>query len=145
MSSHKRLSVGWIAVALIAVASVGCGSSGPELAPVKGVVTLEGEPLEGAVVLFQPNDGGKPATGLTDASGGFVLTTLEEGDGAQVGVNSVSVTKELPSTSSADVEEGEISDVELGTPPRYASPQLSGLTVDVQQGMEPVTLELTWE
>ena len=111
----------------------------------EGVVMLEGEPLEGAVVLFQPSEGGKPATGLTDAAGKFVLTTHEQGDGAQVGVNKVSVTKELPSANAANVEEGEITDVELGTPARYASPDLSGLTVTVESGLAPVTLELTWE
>lgn len=137
--------IGWVGVLAVALAVVGCGPSGPVLTPVNGVVTLEGEPLEGAVVLFQPEEGGKPATGLTDAAGAFTLTTFEPGDGAQVGVNSVAITKELPSTSSADVEEGEITDVELGTPPRYASPMLSGLTIDVQKGMQSVTLNLTWE
>lgn len=137
--------VGWLGVVAVALAVVGCGPSGPVLTPVNGVITLEGEPLEGAVVLFQPEEGGKPATGLTDAAGAFTLTTFEPGDGAQVGVNSVAITKELPSTSSANVEEGEITEVELGTPPRYASPMLSGLTVDVQKGIEPVTLNLTWE
>ncbi len=134
-----------VMMAAVALLGTGCGPAGPVLAPVEGVVLLEGEPLEGAVVLFQPEAGGKPATGLTDAAGKFSLTTLEKGDGAYVGVNTVAITKELPSTSSANVEEGEISDVELGSPPRYASPALSGITINVEKGMPPVTLEMTWE
>ena len=145
MRCGKSSLAGMAAVVAVAVLAVGCGSDGPQLAPVEGVVMLEGEPLEGAVVLFQPSEGGKPATGLTDAAGKFVLSTHEQGDGAQVGVNKVSVTKELPSANAANVEEGEITDVELGTPARYASPDLSGLTVTVESGLAPVTLELTWE
>lgn len=142
MKTCNRLKLGLILI--VTMVAVGCGPAGPVLAPVEGVVLLEGEPLEGAVVLFQPEGGGKPSTGLTDAAGTFTLTTLEPGDGAYVGMNSVAVTKSLPSTSSANVEEGEISDVELGSPPRYASPALSGITINVEKGMAPVTLELTW-
>lgn len=145
MRYTKNSLLAVVAVAVVALITTGCGDAGPQLAPVEGVVTLEGDPLEGAIVLFQPSEGGKPATGLTDAAGKFVLTTLEQGDGAQVGVNEVSVTKELPSSAPADIEEGEITEVELGTPPRYASPMLSGLSFNVQPGMQPVTINLTWE
>lgn len=68
--------------------------------------------------------------------------TLEEGDGAQVGKNSVSVTKSAEAKKEADVEEGQIVGVNLETPAKYASPKLSGLSVDVQPGMSPVSLEL---
>jgi hypothetical protein len=140
----KTWNRSWLGlIVIVAMVGVGCGPAGPVLAPVEGVVLLEGEPLEGAVVLFQPEGGGKPSTGLTDAAGKFTLTTLEKGDGAYVGANSVAVTKSLPSAA-ANVEEGEISDVELGSPPRYASPALSGITINVEKGMAPVTLELTW-
>lgn len=142
----RSASASYLALAslgVLAVLSIGCGKSGPQLTPVEGVVTLDGTPLEGATVLFQPDAGGKPAVGLSDAAGKFVLKTLEEGDGAQVGMNSVSVTKQIKGESSADVEEGEIADVVLETPAKYASPKLSGLSVDVQPGMPSVTLELT--
>ncbi len=135
----------YLALACLSLALVlgtGCGKSGPQMAPVEGVVTLDGEPIEGATVLFQPEAGGKPATGVTDPSGKFALKTFKTGDGAQVGMNNVSVTKEIVGESSANVEEGEIVDVVLETPAKYASPKLSGLSVDVQPGMDPVTLEL---
>lgn len=145
MRLSKSGCLAGILVGLLGLASSGCGGSGPRLAPVEGLVTLDGTPLEGAVVLFHPEAGGKPATGLSDEAGKFVLRTLEEGDGAQVGLNSVSVTKESKRESKGKVEEGEITDIALETPAKYASPKLSGLSVDVQPGMPPVTLELTSE
>ena len=129
-------------LSLVVVVLTGCGSGGLELAPVEGVVTLDGTPLEGATVLFHPAEGGKPATGTTDAEGKFTLTTRNFGEGAQVGMNNVSVCKEKKTESSANVEEGEIADVVYETPAKYASPKTSELSVDVQPGMPAVTLEL---
>lgn len=142
MRNFSRFFPALAVLFLVVVVLTGCSSKGPELAPVEGVVTLDGTPLEGATVLFHPADGGKPATGTTDAQGKFTLTTQNLGEGAQVGMNNVSVSKEKKAESPANVEEGEIVDVNLETPPKYASPKLSGLSVDVQPGMPPVTLEL---
>jgi len=63
--------LGMVAVVFCAVGLVlsGCGPKGPELAPVEGVVTLDGQPLEGATVLFHAEGGGRPSTGTTDANG----------------------------------------------------------------------------
>jgi hypothetical protein len=127
---------------LLAAVATGCGSDGPQLTPVEGVVTLDGQPLAGASVLFQPDAGGRPAIGLSDSQGKFVMTTFEEGDGAQVGMNKVSVAKEERVAPKAKLEEGEYVDIKFLTPVKYASPNTSDLSVDVQPGMGPVTLEL---
>lgn len=127
----------------LALASAGCGSDGLQLTPVDGVVMLDGKPLAGASILFQPEAGGRPATGLTDAQGKFVLTTLEEGDGAHVGVNKVSVAKQEVVAPKKKLEEGEFEAIKFITPVKYASPNTSGLTVDVQPGMGQVTLKLS--
>ena len=140
-----RYSLALASLCLLGALCAGCGSQGPRLTPVEGVVTLDGDVLEGAVVLFEPEAGGRPATGLTDAQGKFVLKTLEEGDGAQVGMNLVSVAKEAKVESDVEVEEGEIVPVEFETPVKYASPKTSELKVDVQPGMDPVKLELVSE
>ncbi len=129
---------------ILLVFLTGCGKSGPVLVPVEGKVTLDGEPIVGASVLFQPPDGGRPAVATTDGQGQF---RLAEEAGAHVGVNRVAITKEIPSENSVPNEEDEegSSDFELATPAKYASPQLSGLTVDVQPGMTPVSLEMSSE
>ncbi len=118
----------------------GCGGD-HGLAPVSGRVTLDGTPLADAAVLFQAEGGGVPATGVTDKEGNFAMST---GDltGAAIGNNSISVVKEISLQPKGKVEESEIVPTKMLTPPKYASPQTSGLTVDVKPGMEPVILEL---
>lgn len=66
-----------VASAAIVVASLmaGCGPKGPTVHPVEGVVTLGGNPLEGADVIFWPTSPERPAAGITDAAGRYRLTT----------------------------------------------------------------------
>jgi len=76
----------------------GCGESGPQLAPVSGTVTLDGQPLATADVLFQPEEAMKsPSVGQTDAAGHFVLAYKRGVLGAVVGPHTVriSVSREL--------------------------------------------------
>jgi hypothetical protein len=75
----------------------GCRKSGPELAPVSGRVTLNGNPLENADVVFQPDNGKSPASGRTDAEGHYELAYKRGVTGGPVGQNTVliRVSKEL--------------------------------------------------
>jgi hypothetical protein len=122
-------------------AIVGCNDNG--LAPVSGRVFVDDKPIENAAVLFQPADGGIPATGVTDANGNFKLTTTGVGDGATLGPNGVSVVKSVAAQPNRKIEESEIVPMKYETPVKYASPKTSGITVDVQRGMKPVELKLT--
>jgi hypothetical protein len=74
------------------VALMGCGGSGPELAPVKGRVTLDGRPLEMADVVFQPDGAKRPSIGHTDADGRYVLAHKRGVEGALVGEHRVLIT-----------------------------------------------------
>ena len=103
---------------------------------------LDGKPLEGAAVLFHPKAIERPAIGVTDKLGTFHLTTRSQGDGAHVGLNKVSITKESDEPQLNDAEEG-IQDFTLITPAQYASPELSGLEIDVNPGMDSIILEMT--
>lgn len=145
MQIDKRLLLTLVGLCLVSPALVGCGNSGPRLTPVEGVVTVDGNPIEGATVLFEPEAGGRPATGVTDAQGKFSLTVLDEGDGAHLGMNRVSVAKEAKVDRPSNLEEGEYADVVMETPLKYASPKTSGLTWDVKPGMDPVELKLESE
>jgi len=77
----------------------GCFSYGPFKADtqlVEGIVLLDGEPVESAVVQFVPSEGGgELATGLTDANGKFDLTSIygNRGRGALQGQYKVLVMK----------------------------------------------------
>ncbi len=133
----------WISSGLLiwcAVVFAGCGE-GNGLVPVKGRVLLDDQPVEGAAVLFQP-DQGVPATATTDAKGEFEMST-SQGKGATVGMNKISVAKQVAIASNRKTEESEIVPMKSLTPPKYASPQTSGLSVEVKRGMEPVELKLS--
>jgi hypothetical protein len=125
-----------IAICLLA----GCSRDG--LVPVKGRVLLDGQPVEKAAVLFEPDGGGVPATGVTDANGDFTRSTSGRGAGAAAGLNKISVAKQVPVQPNRKVEEGEIVPMRSETPDIYASPRTSGLSVDVKRGMAPVELQL---
>lgn len=88
----------WAAL-LSAVTLLGCaGAEGdsdrPATFPASGVITLDGSPVEGAQVAFNPEDPkGQGAFGRTDAEGRYELTTFETSDGAVPGKYIVTVTK----------------------------------------------------
>ena len=63
------------------------------LVKVQGVVTLDGNPLEGASVTFMPSQLGRPASGFSDAKGRFELTTNEPDDGVPTGHYKVLISK----------------------------------------------------
>lgn len=73
----------------------GCGDGAPEDTPevgtVTGTVTLDGKPLPGVVVAFQPETG-RGSTGRTDEQGKYTLGYNAELDGAAVGMHKVTIT-----------------------------------------------------
>jgi hypothetical protein len=134
-----------VAVAVVLM-SGGCGPRRPTTVPVRGTVMLNGRPLEGATILFQP-EAGTPGRAVTSSDGSFTLTTFEEGDGALVGRHRVAVKKFTMSGLSevggvtGPVAAGEVKE-QWVTPRKYATPATSGLEVEVGPGMEAVRLDL---
>ena len=58
---------------LLVLALTGCGSDDtPPLGEVTGKITLDGQPLEGVIVLCKPEIG-RVATGTTNAAGEYEL------------------------------------------------------------------------
>ena len=93
MRRRLRFSCGLILICELVLLS-GCsgGSDNPQTVNVKGVVLYNGQPVEGADVIFTPT-AGRPASGRTNAQGEFTLKTFEEGDGALPGEHVVTVGK----------------------------------------------------
>jgi hypothetical protein len=98
MLSVRTLAAGaWAAALLVAV---GCGGGPDKPVKVEGVVTLDGQPVDGATVMFNPlASNGRQATGVTGEDGKFRLTTYSTGDGALPG--DYKVTIEKPTTAAA--------------------------------------------
>jgi hypothetical protein len=91
MTARIRASLCWTSTLCWALAG-GCGGSG-DWARVTGKVTLNGQPLEGAIVEFRPlARGGSPSTGVTDAKGRYELMHTFEEAGAAPGEYVVSIS-----------------------------------------------------
>src|SRR5262245_37267853 len=129
------------AIAVLVLLPAGCGGYGhtahiEKVVPVSGVVTYQGKPLEGYRVVFMPSDGRRPATGLTDASGKFVLGTNTANDGAPPGMNKVSFAWEPARTGQPGQETINDTPDKMPKPKikiseKYNDPERSGVTYDV--------------
>ncbi|TWT47846.1 hypothetical protein Pla111_14710 [Botrimarina hoheduenensis] len=82
---------------MLFAAAAGCGGDF-QLGEVSGVVSLDGEPLSGASLYFQPQRQGEglmvgpPSIGVTDERGHYTLKTSEGSYGAVVGPHKVSIS-----------------------------------------------------
>lgn len=68
----------------------GCGRRLPAVAKVSGIVTIDGRPVVGGIVMFRP-ERGRFAVGTTDSAGHYNLTTFRPGDGAILGRHIVTI------------------------------------------------------
>jgi hypothetical protein len=74
---------------LLLLSLVFCIGCGGDLGKVSGNVTLDGEPVENALITFEPEAGGRMSYGLTDKSGNYTLVYTNEQDGAEIGKHRV--------------------------------------------------------
>jgi hypothetical protein len=84
--------IGPLLTALLAIGLIGCGAKGPKLAPVRGVVTLDGKAIAGAFVTFRPMSPGPSSMAVTGPDGRFELA-LSDGrrKGATVAEHEITV------------------------------------------------------
>ena len=83
----------WFSALLLFVLLLGCGRGNyPDVAVVTGVVTLDGKPVEGALVTFSPV-GGRTSSGRTGQDGSYALLYKKNVQGAILGEHRVSITK----------------------------------------------------
>jgi hypothetical protein len=115
-----------LVLGLALVLALGCGG-GKKFAPVSGKVTLNGRPLPGATVSFQPiapaGSVNAPAPGSaakTDANGEYTLKVSTGQNGAWVGKHRVEITLLSPQIGEGD-ERHSRRGPPLGdkVPPRY--------------------------
>lgn len=98
---RQRYGVRSVAVGVVSLLS-GCGGADMKVAPVAGIVTLDGAPLERASVLFLPEKG-RPSFGVTDDQGHYTLIYSKDENGAEIGSCKVQVsTRMAPSASNDD-------------------------------------------
>lgn len=127
----------WLMVAILASAVAGCGESGPTRAPIRGKVTVGGQPLAAGRVLFTPlapNHG--PAASARVAAGEYKLSIS---DGPVVGQNRVEVEADLNLGFPIDDEAAFAKRGGKPLPPNPIPPAFnkqSGVIADVKAGEE---------
>ncbi len=87
----------------------GCGGrSGPPLTNVTGTVKLDGSPLSGAQVTFQPVSGKRPSFGITDSNGFYKLKFNQTAIGSEEGEHVVRISTFAPPVDNGKITtEGE--------------------------------------
>ncbi len=138
MKNHHRFRE--ICVVLLAVITapmlIGCGGSddGPKLVPVSGVVSLDGKPLPGVGVSFQPDaaKGNKSVlvpSGTANAEGKYELVAAAK-NGAEVGWYKVVIVPATPAPMGGEMPQ-------VGPPPfnvKYTAPTTTDLSIEVKAG-----------
>jgi hypothetical protein len=145
---------GWLLPLLLAAAAVaGCDRSGG-LVPVVGTVTLDGAPLEAAVVMFHPQPGVKGNGGgaTSKPDGTFVMLSPQGKKGIFPGDYSITVScRKLSAKAEQQVEEAKasgvtpmVADGEMKemVPKAYAKPETSPLRVTVGATGADVPVEI---
>jgi len=148
---RKLLALGLLFAVIVAA---GCGG----MAKVEGVVTLDGKPVPGALVIFSPQGGtGDSADGFTDTSGKFTLATKGKA-GVKAGTYKVTVSKADTSKEPMKPEDAmkmmkKAAPVPGGLgapvtsknelPGKYASADKTPLTVTIPPSESPIKIELS--
>lgn len=133
MRTKNQISLKLSMMAL-AFCCFGCSGGGTDvdLGKVSGVVTVDGNPITDAIVVFSPEKG-NPSTGRTDASGNYELSYLGDAMGAIIGNHKVSIKTGKPVVAATDGEadlsnasiaaEGDIEDATAGGTKRKRKPK----------------------
>jgi len=129
-------------LALLLTLLTGCGG-GPKPLPVSGVVTLDGQPVADAGVMFCPAENGPMASGTTDAKGKFQLKTTNA-LGAMAGQYRVAISKKEESgpKSKSGMIDPRLIKVKWIIPQKYSNPETSGLKAAVGRDQSEFTFAL---
>jgi len=151
----RVLSGGRLSCAALLVAVLGCGGpdgDAPDLVPVSGTVTLDGEPVSGVMVNFfpeGPTTGSTLCYGMTDDSGRYELQDSQGRKGTLTGKARVTCSKFVMPDGSPFTSDGEMSPEMAGAvevfPPRYSDETRTELEVDVPAGGDTFDFDLESE
>jgi hypothetical protein len=119
----------------------GCGDQ--KVGTVSGTVTLDGEPIERASVLYEPEKGGRPSFAVTDAYGRYKLAYSRTQNGAEVGDCIVKITKLQETPAEGDKKtQAKAPAADVKIPERYAREPVK---VTVLPKHNTIDIELTTE
>jgi hypothetical protein len=114
---------------------VGCSDGRPDRVAVSGKVLIDGEPVPHGIVQFV-SEGVRPSAGKLDQEGRFTLTCYDDGDGIIPGNYKVMIAaKEILGETK----------VRWLAPQKYADYRNSGLSFEITEPTDDLTIELTWD
>lgn len=144
-----------LAICLALLVTTGCSKDqGPRTVPAEGVVTLDGQPVEGAAVVFVSDGGNYSAMGMSDAEGKFSLDAFEYKTGAIPGKYFAIVTRTVEITSESPEVKGEEAEhaaengeaVQMGVkndmPQKYGQPSPDFQFTIPEDGTQDLKLDL---
>ena len=141
-----------LALALLGVVClvtfVGCpaGDSGPATVPVKGTLTIDGQPAKDVIITFSPVDPKMPPASGPVTNGAFELRTGTQGKlGAVVGKYKVTLAQQVAAADAGagyKSAKGAPPKVEKSFPDKYASPTTSDKEVEVTAGANDIKIEI---
>ncbi len=136
----KRGRIGGVGLSCLVlwVLISGCGGRS-DLSQVSGRVTLDGQPLGDALVVFTPLTGGRPAAARTDASGNYTLVYDRQGTGAIQGEHMVTISTRVE----RELADGTVEDVPERVPAQFNF--RSELTANIQEGLNEFNFDLDSE
>lgn len=146
--THPALSIGIALTAAAAMTICGCGEPSAKIEKtvrVRGVLVHSGSALAHYQVMFHPEDGRRPAAGVSDEQGRFVLGTNRAEDGAVVGKHRVTVVYVGPPAASRDGM------IDFSPPPppkvkiaaKFGQPETSGIVAEVPAaGLTEIKVEV---
>lgn len=121
-----------LAAVLTLLAASGCGQNPYGTHSVTGTITLDGQPLPSARVMFSPT-AGRPSSAITDEQGHYELHYIRDIMGAEAGQHSVSIT-----TEAEPFENGQYPPERI---PRHYNAATT-LTANVEEGTNEINFEL---
>ena len=153
-------------LAVLAFTFTGCGYRRPAQVKTTGTVTLDGEPVADAALMFIP-DSGRPASGNTNTNGEFQVSSFGGNDGLPAGNYRITATKlvlkdrfqqqyeKRLEQAAAEAEPGEEpEDVDMAfpesayenlLPSKYEELDTTDITVTITRQQEPLVISLTSE
>jgi hypothetical protein len=139
--AFARSAVRFLALAVVGLAPLACGPSGPEMASISGKVTYGGKPVPKGTITFIPSSpGGRNAVGVIGPDGSYTLQTEKPGDGALLGDYIVTVSAHDEAV--LDYIPAKPVEPKLLAPAKYENPKTTDLKATVKRGASPVNFDL---
>ncbi|MEW4490755.1 hypothetical protein AB1L42_21920 [Thalassoglobus sp. JC818] len=143
----QRRRVLWGGTLAVCFLAIGCGGRGdrPEMANVSGKLTLDGKPLPGYIVTFQPTSGRPSVSNMpTNAEGQYELWYTFKDKGAKVDKHKVTLAYSPISDEEAmAAQSGNVSGSAKAVAEKYGTVTVTPLEFDVTENTTEANIDIS--